>query len=265
MERKDNGYEEKPRTEEIATANTGAEGQESGPKTASAVAGKFKDVDALIKAYDCLQAEFTRRSQRLKELEREAENLKAAKEEKSAAAMAEKLRKNAERTKTAGDEFDSFVSELEGANVRARNKRSFAEEGPAEGEEDARVESRSAEQAMQSVGATAVGKENAPSVVSGLSAYDADGGSGETPLSEVPFVEKSREELSSDELYERASRDEQVRLKIIGEYLSSVGRAGAPLIRGGAGTLAAPPMKAKTVEEAGRMALRWFKKDGVQA
>jgi hypothetical protein len=31
--------------------------------------GKFKDVDALLQAYNSLQAEFTRRSQRLKELE----------------------------------------------------------------------------------------------------------------------------------------------------------------------------------------------------
>ena len=34
--------------------------------------GKFKTVDALLSAYDSLEAEFTRRSQRLKELEREA-------------------------------------------------------------------------------------------------------------------------------------------------------------------------------------------------
>lgn len=32
--------------------------------------GKFKDVDALLEAYTSLEAEFTRRSQRLKELER---------------------------------------------------------------------------------------------------------------------------------------------------------------------------------------------------
>lgn len=32
--------------------------------------GKFKDVDALLEAYSSLEAEFTRRSQRLKELER---------------------------------------------------------------------------------------------------------------------------------------------------------------------------------------------------
>lgn len=34
--------------------------------------GKFKDLESLLKAYDSLEAEFTRRSQRLKELERGA-------------------------------------------------------------------------------------------------------------------------------------------------------------------------------------------------
>ena len=38
---------------------------------AAAVLGKFKDVKTLIKAYSDLEAEFTRRSQRLKELEKE--------------------------------------------------------------------------------------------------------------------------------------------------------------------------------------------------
>lgn len=37
--------------------------------TAAAVPGKFKDVQTLSKAYEALEAEFTRRSQRLKELE----------------------------------------------------------------------------------------------------------------------------------------------------------------------------------------------------
>ena len=38
-------------------------------KEAAAELGKFKDVSALMKAYEALEAEFTRRSQRLKELE----------------------------------------------------------------------------------------------------------------------------------------------------------------------------------------------------
>ena len=36
---------------------------------------KFKSVDALARAYGALEAEFTRRSQRIKELEKTVENL----------------------------------------------------------------------------------------------------------------------------------------------------------------------------------------------
>ena len=43
--------------------------------------GKFKSVDALLQAYTSLEAEFTRRSQKLKELESKVENLQQAAEE----------------------------------------------------------------------------------------------------------------------------------------------------------------------------------------
>ena len=91
MEIKDNGYAENEPTGEIALATVGVMGEsESGLQTAPTGLGKFKDVEALQKAYDCLQAEFTRRSQKLKQLEKEAENLKSNGEKKDA--FAEKLR-----------------------------------------------------------------------------------------------------------------------------------------------------------------------------
>ena len=63
-------------TEELkASANTAEaereEGIAAGPK-------KFKDVQALIDAYTALEAEFTRRSQRLKELEANKEEVSSA-------------------------------------------------------------------------------------------------------------------------------------------------------------------------------------------
>ena len=51
-----------------------AENKEQG----AAGLGKFKDVDALLEAYSSLEAEFTRRSQRLKELERAAKEVPPA-------------------------------------------------------------------------------------------------------------------------------------------------------------------------------------------
>ncbi|MDE7306691.1 MAG: hypothetical protein K2N33_04810 [Clostridia bacterium] len=59
----DNLTEMKRETAEPAEAENG--------ESTAAVLGKFKDVQTLMKAYSDLEAEFTRRSQRLKELEKE--------------------------------------------------------------------------------------------------------------------------------------------------------------------------------------------------
>ena len=176
----------------------------------SAGLGKFKNVDALLQAYESLQAEFTRRSQRLKQLERETEERGR---EGVSATGAEKLRKIAEERKAEEAEFDSYVAELE--------------------------------ECARSVSDT----------------VEVDKGQNSPPVAENREVEA----LSSDLLYQKAVGDENVRLKIIGEYLSSLGKTGAPLMRGGAGTLVAPPQKARSVQEAGSMALRFFKNDGMQA
>ena len=64
----------------------------------------------------------------------------------------------------------------------------------------------------------------------------------------------------SETLYAQVCRDEGVRLRIIGEYLSSIGKSGAPLMTGGVGTFTTPPRKAANITEAGNMALLYFKK-----
>ena len=51
-----------------------ADTAEAETKNAAAELGKFKDVKALLEAYQALEAEFTRRSQRLKELEASKES-----------------------------------------------------------------------------------------------------------------------------------------------------------------------------------------------
>lgn len=67
---------------EIATADP-AEAEEE--KITAAELKKFKDVAALQKAYLSLEAEFTRRSQRLKELESEAAKPNAPQRENASA------------------------------------------------------------------------------------------------------------------------------------------------------------------------------------
>lgn len=258
MEREENVYAEKKGAEEIATANGG---EKNCPENASAVPEKFKDVDALVRAYDALQAEFTRRSQRLKELERQAENFKAGEESSaSGGSGAEKLRKNADRRRGEKRAFDAFVAEVEGA-------RSAEEEAcvkPLQASENsAAVQAENAENS----GETGEGEEKPNGKGTTETKHSV---AAQPPVtgkeSNAPSVASSREiaELSSEALYERVCRDEQVRLRVIGEYLSSVGKTGAPLMKGGVGTLAAP-LKAKTVEEAGNMALRFFKNANAQA
>ncbi len=241
LEEKENVGVETLSTEEIAKAN-GAVAQN---QEALSVLRKFKDVDALAKAYGSLQAEFTRRSQRLKELERQAENFNAQTEKGEEKSGAEKLRKKAELKKTEERAFDEFISELEqGGENRRDGEDNNALEPLIEKERTLGSSGdtdmpTSEESALETSAETALGLER-----------DATVGLGCEPAVAV----------SSDDLYQRVSRDENVRLRIIGEYLSSLGKVNAPLMRGGASTLASPPLKAKSIDEAGGMALRYFKK-----
>ena len=229
MERKDNDYETKTTGAEETVAVSDEKEQ------ASTALKKFKDVDALEKAYNSLQAEFTRRSQKLKELERRWENLQSGAQEAEKVGV-EKLRQNATARKREEKEFDDFVSEIESASVRAQKidesepTVSLAKDTQAEEKPDVKSEEKQA---------SLVEKEKTQSFV----ATGSDVQSAET----------------SSELYERAVRDESVRLKIIGEYLSSLKNAGAPIMKTGTGLFATPPMKAKSIAQAGNMALRFFK------
>ena len=111
MINEDNVNEEFSQTEQDAIAQSDVQGEKMDVPNHSTVLGKFKDVDALVKAYESLQAEFTRRSQRLKDLERRAEQI--AEEQEGADSGAEKLRKNAQRRKETAKAFDEFVAQTE--------------------------------------------------------------------------------------------------------------------------------------------------------
>ena len=238
MEEKENVYKETTQTETGVMTQAGQEQEKTAPEKVSTDLGKFRSVDALVRAYEALQSEFTRRSQRLKELEREADNSFALGEGvRGGKYGAEKLRKTAAQKRAESKDFDTFVSELESARAQAEKTPNPQVEQPElpimDGlGQDARESEMNVEQTNAK-----------PSVA---------GGRGE-------------ESLSDDALYELVQKDEKVRLKIIGEYLNSIGKSGAPLMKGGTGTLVAPPLKPKTIDEAGNMALRFFKKESAQA
>ena len=244
MKKKENVYKETKATEKITevSAETGG----GLPQEDSTVAKKFKDVNALARAYESLQAEFTRRSQRLKELEKRTENpyLDASALENSADSGAEKLRKNAELRREQTKEFDEFVSDVSKAHEQAgpdeKNSPVATAEETADTAENAangqvRIETTGEEGERQAEKKDGFIAENASPSVAG----------------NVP---------STEDLYAQVCRDEGVRLRIIGEYLSSVGRGVAPITAAGAGTYVSPPRKAKNLGDAAAMALQYFKK-----
>lgn len=246
----ENVYEKKTQAGEVTAVNASENGDQQGLKNVSTVLGKFKDVDALARAYSALEAEFTRRSQRLKELEKKTDNLERVDTEDLGV---EKLRKNAEARREAEKEFDKFLTEVgqgggnetskkpEDEDLNARDHEKEGAEAHAEAEESEQV---SVEKSTQAKEEAYLPEEAAK--------LDAEKGS----LS----VAKEKTELSSDELFKMACENEEVRLKIIGEYLNSLGKTSAPLTTGRGGVLLTPPIKAKNIVDAGDMALRYFKK-----
>lgn len=215
------GKEENVRAEAPGAGHAAEAEEKRGP----ALLGKFRSADALAEAYSALEAEFTRRSQRLRELERRAEN-------------------------PGGAGTGAPVSE-EGEEGAVRPERRSFPDTPA------------ASDATIGRGPALPQAEKAPPTGGG----EVPGGSPEKSPEESPKGPgkiPERGEMSEEELYRAASGSERVRLKIVGDYLASLKTPGAPLVRGGGGTLAAPPRKARSIDEAGNMALLYFKK-GEQA
>lgn len=187
--------------------------------------GKFKDVNALLHAYAALEAEFTRRSQRLKVLEREAENGKAQQSSSP----------KAEATEEEGSEHAEkcAVSATESLKTPAAQEARATEAAEVCEPETERVT---------------------------LAANREEG----SLLPAVGSVRDTENKFADDELYSAVLANETVRLKVIGEYLSSIGKKGAPIVKGGTGTLAVQPQRAESIASAGVMALRMFKNASVK-
>ena len=188
----------------------------------SATLKKFKDVNALAAAYSSLEAEFTRRSQKIKRLEKlltERDDEEGVGAEKQSPETVVATTENLQKTEETVQEVSPQVEGVEESSVE---------------QETATVQEKILPQsgAVNSVGTvTGVGVDTPSSV-----------------------------ELSKERLYELATNNEAVRLQIIGDYLSSLSKSDAPLMRGGKGTTASPVEKAKTISQAGVMALDYFKK-----
>lgn len=246
MNQEENVYVEENFHTEAGVHTQAGEDKEniSGPN-ASAVLGKFKDVGALAKAYESLQAEFTRRSQRLKQLEKLAENSQKEQGEETDSGV-EKLRKNARRKREENKAFNKFLSEVEtlssGSDVEWESEKE-AEVLPMYEMSGETFQTETAKEEEKREEGTKEGEKK--------NAWDSHGG-GELSVEKMGNVEPS------ETLYEKVRGNEEVRLKIIGEYLRSIGRSIAPLTVGG-GAAITPPLRPNNIQDAGAMALSYFK------
>ena len=215
----------------------------------SAPLGKFKSVDALLQAYNSLQAEFTRRSRRLRELEG-------------------KLAENAATAPAGGDEETAPVEKALGAAGQAENAfapvagtggmaapaggETPAEDAPAEeaGKQAAARESAcgqcGADMASAARDAGMAGLEQGEAAVPGGAARHAAGAQGGPESGgarEGGTTEKAQGAVPVSAIEEAVER--------------AVRRAAASmpyLMPGGSAFAAAPPRRIGSIEEAGRLA-----------
>ena len=278
MEKEENVYEENTMT---GQGEDGMDGGMDARQKGPTVLGKFKDVDALARAYEALQSEFTRRSQRLKELERKVENFEEkVGTEKSERSGVEKLRKNAKNRREQEKAFDEFVADVLGNPEKPLDKteeptlaESNAEKIVENGQGEMSVTTKQ-EEVKNPTGETELQEENAKIALNsvedktetenGKIADIRQGTEGKKGTVLPSVVEGDHEKTPSEELYRQVNADEGVRLRIIGEYLSSLKRSAVPLTAQGGGTLATPPIKPTSISGAGEMALQYLKsrKDG---
>lgn len=215
----------------------------------SAPLGKFKSVDALLQAYNSLQAEFTRRSRRLRELEG-------------------KLAENAATAPAGGDEETAPVEKALGAAGQAENAfapvagtggtaapaggETPAEDAPAEeaGKQAAAREGAcgqcGADMATAARDAGMAGLEQGEAAVPGGAARHAAGAQGGPESGEAReggTTEKAQGAVPVSAIEEAVER--------------AVRRAAASmpyLMPGGSAFAAAPPRRIGSIEEAGRLA-----------
>ena len=208
--------------------------------------GKFNSAEALLKAYNGLEAEFTKRSQELKRLERELEELKAEQTEgdKTEAIVVTSESVDDETGIAEGEQPDSAVS---------------AEEDY--GEEE--VSKAVARFLSQNPGASKYAEEIA---LKTSERKELDNGFLERAYIAVleDLITAEREKINDDFIYSRAVESSNVKEKIIRDYLKEVmASRGAKLLSysGESGqSVVMPPKKPQSISEAGELATEVLKK-----
>lgn len=209
--------------------------------------GKFADATALLNAYNELQSEFTKRSQRLRELERENELLRQ--EQVGMRAESEVVQ---DETGSAAEERAQKISCEADERIADTGEKIFDENISVDddliAEEVGRFLSENPEAGLY-----------ADEIVSFAAACgEAEKGFLERAYLKVVkgMLERERERLNDGYLLERARSTPAVRDEIIRGYLADVHSAkGMRLLTGEGGVSSlAPPLKPSSIAEAGEMA-----------
>lgn len=196
--------------------------------------GKFADVDSLLNAYNRLESEFTKRSQRLRELEREVELIK---EQSAGRAESEVVQ---DETGSAAEERASADSESFDEGGLTRETERFLKDNP--------EAARFAEDI--------IAKIDLGGRLEGGFLYRAYVG----VLKDM--LKREREKITDDFILSRAIDTESIRDEIIRGYLAEVYSAKRECLLTGSGgeSVIAPPIKPSTITEAGKMAVSVLRK-----
>lgn len=192
--------------------------------------GKFADEKALLKAYNELESEFTKRSQRLKELERENNLLKQ-----------EQTDMLSGKDEVVHDETGSAAKE------REANSASYLED-------DGEITAEVCRFLRQNPEAAAYAEAIA---LKAGTLGDAKSGVLERAYIEVlkDQLQKEREMINDDFIYTSAKNTPEIKERIIRDYLSALsGQKSARLLSGGGESVVMPPNHPKNIAEAGEMA-----------
>ena len=207
--------------------------------------GRFADANELLNAYNSLQAEFTKRSQQLRRLEREL----SAKELEQTNAQSGEPAQTEASAEIIQDETGSVVKDL--ADERLDSNSPEYDEGYIAGEVAK----------FLSVNPEAVEYAEEIAQRSSESGYLGSGFLQNAYLSVLrDKLKAERDKITEQFILERAINSPSVKQKIIRDYLSEVTQnRGARLISGGGESIVMPPSRPKDISQAGEMAYKILK------
>lgn len=207
--------------------------------------GKFASAQELLNAYNSLQAEFTKRSQQLRQLEREISERNEQTEQQSGEPVLTEASANVVQDET-GSAAVGLADESEASTLTEYEEGQLADEVAV----------------FLSANPEAVIYAEEIAEKSSQSGYLGSGFLQNAYLAVLKDKLRAEKEKINDEfILEKAQAIPFVKQKIIRDYLNEVSlNKGARLIAGGGESVILPPSRPKDISQAGEMAFKILKK-----